>query len=189
MSGRAAADMRAGIIIQGTRPCTGPERELDRGDTLHIRTEIKRMMITYLIAGALLSLSSITLAGAIIDSQPVDSAVLQLDYSTINETIARYPFFVLVIHKPLCNPCERMEAAIHELSLELEDQAAFGMINGKNNPLAEKRYNVTGHPTLLVFENGTLVERSEGFASKRYIVERLRLAKPDLNTSQVTYNQ
>ncbi len=121
------------------------------------------------------------------DSQPVDSTVLQLDDSTINETLARYLFSVLDVNKPVCDPCQRMEAAVHELSVELGDQAVFGMMHGPNNSLVEERYNVSGYPTLLVFENGSPVERSEGFASKRYIVDRLRLAKPELNTSLIAY--
>jgi thiol-disulfide isomerase/thioredoxin len=80
-----------------------------------------------------------------------------------------------------------MKAAIFDLSTELSGQAAFGMIDGKKNQKIERRYNITSYPTLLVFENGTLVDRKEGFASKKYIVDGLRRVKPDLNTSSVTY--
>ena len=121
------------------------------------------------------------------DSLPSDGMIPELNDSTVNDTLAMYPFFILDVYEPLCNPCQRMKAAIFELSLELSGQAAFGMIDGKKNQKTDRGYNISSYPTLLVFENGTLVDRREGFASKRYIVDGLRRVKPDLNTSRVTY--
>jgi len=121
------------------------------------------------------------------DSQPSDGMIPELNDSTVNDTMAMYPFFILDVHKPLCDPCQRMKATIFELSLELRGQVAFGMIDGKKNHKTDRGYNITSYPTLLVFENGTLVDRREGFASKKYIVDGLRMVKPDLNTSRVTY--
>ena len=112
---------------------------------------------------------------------------LELNDSTVNETIALYPFFILDIYKPLCNPCKRMKQAIDEPSIELGSQATFGMIDERYNQTTESCYNITGHPTLLVFLNGTLVDKMQGFASKKYIVDRLQLMNPGLNTSAVTF--
>ncbi len=157
---------------------------------MQINISIKRIITVYLIASALLALSATNPAmAADYDSQPVDSAVLQLDDSTINETLARYPFFVLDVYKPLCNPCQRMETAVHELSVELGDQAVFGMMHGPDNPLTEERYNVTGYPTLLVFDNGTLIDKSTGFASKKYIVDSLHTMKKDLDINRATFSE
>lgn len=54
-------------------------------------------------------------------------------------------------YKPLCSPCQRIKAAITalsvELSVELKDQAAFGMIDTGNNPRTDEGYNITAYPS------------------------------------------
>lgn len=49
--------------------------------------------------------------------------------------------------KPICSPCQRIKAAITALSVELKDQAAFGMIDAGNNPLTDEGYNITAYPS------------------------------------------
>lgn len=140
--------------------------------------------IIYALLCALLALSW---AASAADASADSGIVLELNDSTVNETIALYPFFVLDVYKPLCNPCQRMKQAVNELSIELGSQAAFGMIDGSLNQTIEQGYNITSYPTLLVFLNGTLIDRMEGFASKKYIVDRLQMKNPGLNTSAVAY--
>jgi len=135
------------------------------------------------LAGAALAASSASAA----DAMDASGLIQELNDSTVNDSIAQYPFFVLDVYKPICNPCERMKAAIDELSTELGSQVVFGTINGRYNQLTERRYNITGHPTLLIFKNGTLVDEMQGFASKKYIVDRLQLIDPGLNTSAVIF--
>jgi thioredoxin 1 len=144
------------------------------------------LITKYLIMTALLALSVAGSATAAVDPETNTSLVLELNDSTVNSTVARYPFFILDVTKSTCGPCQRMKAAISELSLELGGQAAFGMIKGIENNITTERYNITTYPTLLIFENGTLVKKSEGFASKGYVLDTLRRLKPGLNTSRVT---
>ena len=146
--------------------------------------------VAYALLCALLALSwaaSAAPSTPAADAEASSGIVLELNDSTVNETIALYPFFVLDVYKPLCNPCQRMKQAVNELSIELGSQAAFGMIDGSLNQTIERGYNITSYPTLLVFLNGTLVDRMGGFASKKYIVDRLKLKNPGLNTSAVAY--
>ena len=130
---------------------------------------------------------SIAIPAAPSAGAPNATIVLKLNDSTANDSISRHPFFILDVYKPICNPCDRMKAAIDELSTELGAQASFGTIDGKKNQRTESEYNITTYPTLLVFENGTLVDKIEGFASKKYIVDRLHMKNRDLNVSSVIY--
>lgn len=145
-----------------------------------------KLIPKYLIIAALLALSVTGSATTATDPQENAGAVLELNDSTVDSTVAKYPLFILDVTKSTCGPCQRMKAAISELSLELSEPVAFGMIKGTENNITTERYNITTYPTLLIFENGTLVKMSKGFASKGYIVDTLRRLKPDLNTSRVT---
>ena len=158
---------------------------------MHSPPEIRQIYpVIYALLCALLALSwaaSAAPSTLAADAGASSGIVLELNDSTVNETVALYPFFVLDVYKPLCNPCQRMKQAVNELSIELGSQAAFGMIDGSLNQTIERGYNITSYPTLLVFLNGTLVDRMGGFASKKYIVDRLKLKNPGLNTSAVAY--
>lgn len=160
---------------------------------IRLRSKCTKVYTAYTITGALLcvllALSGAALADpSVLAAGSMDGSVSirEMNDSTVNDSIAQHPFFVLDVYKPLCNPCERMKAALDELSTELGSQVVFGIVNGINNQRTERSYNITSYPTLLVFDNGTLVDRMEGFASKRYIVDRLSLKKPELNTSRVS---
>jgi thioredoxin 1 len=120
------------------------------------------------------------------DTQQNISMIFELNDSTVNSTLDLYPFFILDCYKPGCDPCERMNATLSELSIELKDQMAFGRINAKKNIRTAEIYNITSYPTLLLFDNGTMLQRTVGFGSKSGIVSSLRTLKPDLNTSLVT---
>jgi thioredoxin 1 len=140
--------------------------------------------IALIVLAALLAPCS---AMALADPQSNASKILELNDSTLNSTLAIYPFFILDCYEPGCNPCQRMNATLSELSLELGVQAAFGRINAKENSKTAEAYNVTTtYPTLLIFKNGTLVQKDEGFGSKAGIVGNLRRLNPNLNTSHVT---
>jgi thioredoxin 1 len=145
-----------------------------------------KLIPKYLIIAALLALSVTGSATTATDPQTNTSMILELNDSTVNSTVALYPLFILDVTKSTCGPCMRMKAAISELSIELSGPAAFGVIKGIENNITAERYNITTYPTLLIFDNGTLVKKSEGFASKGYIVDTLRRLKPELNTSRVT---
>lgn len=144
----------------------------------------------YLVMNIFLALSAAvpTIASiASADFQPDGGIVLELNDSTVDGALREYPFLIIDVYKPACDPCRRMLAALQELSTELAGQAVFGLINGKENQVTHRGYNISSYPTLLIFENATLADRREGFASKSYIVDNLRRVKPDLNTSRVSY--
>jgi thioredoxin 1 len=137
-----------------------------------------------IVLAALLAPCSAT---AVADPQSNASMILELNDSTLNSTLAIYPFFILDCYEPGCDPCQRMNATLSELSLELGGQAAFGRINAKENSKTAEAYNVTTtYPTLLIFKNGTLVQKDVGFGSKAGIVGKLQRLNPNLNTSLVS---
>lgn len=135
------------------------------------------------ISVALLAIGSATAAN---NHQLNKSNILELNDSTLNSTLVRYPFFILDCYEKGCEPCQRLNSSIHELSADLGGQAAFGMIDVGKNTATAKRYNITSYPTLLIFENGSLAATSVGFGSKAGIADTLTRLKPDLNTANIT---
>lgn len=152
---------------------------------MYIKRLLMHLLLTALIA-LLVPCSAISSADA---EQSDAGTIMELNDSSINITLARYPFFVLEGYKPGCEPCQRMNASLSELSIELGGQIAFGRINAPLNRKTAERYDITSYPTLLVFENETVIDKKKGFGSKSRIVFNLHKLKPDLNISLVALEE
>ena len=111
--------------------------------------------------------------------------IFELNDSLVNSTISRYPFFALDGYAPWCEPCKEMNATLYLLSSELNGQIAFGTVDIENNTKTAQRYNITKYPTLLIFKNGTYIDRRGGFGTESEIVDTLKRWMPGLNTSQL----
>lgn len=123
------------------------------------------------------------------DSNNSSDLIKEVTDYTVNNTISDYPFFVLDCYVPWCEPCIDMKAALHNLSSDLDGQVTFGMINVEENSRAAANYNITHFPTLLIFENGILVNTQIGYGSESELVESLKILKPDLNIGNTELNK
>ncbi|HOF13456.1 MAG TPA: thioredoxin family protein [Spirochaetota bacterium] len=72
----------------------------------------------------------------------------------------------VVVHfwAPWCRPCMRQNAVLENLS-KSSSQAKFVTINADENQQIVKRYNIDAIPTILLFENGKVIEKMAGFQS------------------------
>ena len=64
-----------------------------------------------------------------------------------------------------CGPCKMLSPVVDELSEELTD-VTFYKLNVDESDEVVRKYNVMSIPTLLVFENGELKNKSVGFKNK-----------------------
>ena len=111
--------------------------------------------------------------------------ISELNDSTVNGALNEFPLFVLDCYVPQCGPCTVANSTLAELSGELNAQVAIGRINVKENNVTKNKYKITGYPTLLIFKNGTLVDKQIGFRSKLELVDLLKKSKPGLDVSHV----
>lgn len=145
-------------------------------------------VIIYLLLVSLAAFSPIIASTAYLQSSSniSNGLIPELNDSIVNSTIAKYPFFALDCYVPWCEPCKEMNATLNQLSNELDGQIAFGTIDVENNSQVAQRYNITHYPTLLIFNNGTLIDTQVGFGSKSEIVDIFKLLRPGLNISRVS---
>jgi len=68
-----------------------------------------------------------------------------------------------------CGPCKMLAPVFHELAEEMGDVDFFNADVDENQELLGK-YGIQGVPTVLIFKNGTVADRSVGFQDK----EKLR---------------
>ena len=66
-----------------------------------------------------------------------------------------------------CGPCRMVGPVIDEISSEYEGKAVVGKVDVDANQEFAAKYGVRNIPTVLVFQNGEVVERQVGVAPKK----------------------
>ena len=75
---------------------------------------------------------------------------------------------------PWCGPCRAVAPVIDELANEFDGKVKVGKLNVDDNPATPQEYQVSSIPTVLVFQNGEVVERFAGVRAKEDYAEALR---------------
>ena len=113
------------------------------------------------------------------------SGIFEVNDTTLNSSIDNHPVFILDCFAPWCEPCILLNTTIHKLAIDLDGQIAVGQIDMDYNKRTEEMYNITGYPTILVFENRKLVDRQLGNLSEQELIDALTRVDPNLNTSSI----
>lgn len=71
---------------------------------------------------------------------------------------------------PWCGPCQMLLPVIEELAGEVKD-AKICKVNVDEEPALAERYSVMTIPTLMVFKNGNMAEKSIGVIPKEQILK------------------
>ena len=70
-----------------------------------------------------------------------------------------------------CAPCKQISPILEEISQEKIKKIQIAKVNIDENPNTPTKYNVRGIPTLMIFNNGKLVDTKVGSIPKSLIVE------------------
>jgi thioredoxin 1 len=102
--------------------------------------------------------------------------VLELTDANFDETVAKSPVLLVDFWAPWCGPCKMIAPIIEEIANELAGSVTVAKVNVDMAPGIAGAHRVTAIPTLMIFKNGVLLERSTGFASKAALLEKLKAA-------------
>lgn len=96
---------------------------------------------------------------------PVD-----VDDGSLDGALKIYSPFVLDCWEIGCRPCQLIDAKISQMAEDFKGKMVFGKLCIDGNPHTMSRYGVSRTPTLLVFNNSTLVYKHVG----NYPLEELK---------------
>ena len=99
-------------------------------------------------------------------------------------TTANFEAEVLKADKPVlvdfyadwCGPCKMMAPVVESLAEELDGVAYVGKLNVDENEEIAMKYSVMTIPTLMVFKNGTMVNKVIGVQPKKAVEKMIREA-------------
>lgn len=100
--------------------------------------------------------------------------VLELNDSNFDQTVSSASALLVDFWAPWCGPCRMIAPVIEELAKELAGKVTVAKVNVDEAPNVSAAQRVTAIPTLMIFKNGALVERTTGLASKAALLEKLQ---------------
>ncbi len=98
---------------------------------------------------------------------------IELTYEKFEEEVMRSDKPVLVdFWATWCGPCRMLGPVIAKIAEERDDVKVC-KVNVDDEPLLAQQFNVMNIPTVLVFRNGELVNKSVGFKPMQQILDLL----------------
>ncbi|KYK29974.1 thioredoxin [Thermoplasmatales archaeon SG8-52-1] len=98
---------------------------------------------------------------------------LTITDADIEEAVKKYDTVVVDCWAPWCGPCRMVGPVIEELAKEMQGKVVFGKLNVDENPVTSSKHRIMSIPTLLVFKNGSLVDRLVGAYPKEELKRKL----------------
>lgn len=93
--------------------------------------------------------------------------------SVFNEEVINKKGIVLVdVYATWCGPCKMLSPIVDNVAEEVTDIDVAKIDVDENNEVAQK-YGVMSVPTLLLFKDGELMDKSIGFQSKEQILDMI----------------
>ena len=72
-----------------------------------------------------------------------------------------------------CGPCKMVDPIIKQLAGEWEGRVKVVKCDADQNPEVLMQYGIMGIPTVMLFKDGKMVERSSGYLPKDKLVNKL----------------
>ena len=66
-----------------------------------------------------------------------------------------------------CGPCKQIAPILEEIAEEYASKLTIGKIDVDENPETPSKYQVRGIPTMILFDNGDIVDTRVGVSSKK----------------------
>jgi len=95
---------------------------------------------------------------------------VELTTSTYGEFI-KNEYVLVDVWAPWCGPCRQISPIVDQISLEFMEQLQVGKLNADENRDILVELGVRNIPTLLLFKNGEVIERSVGMTTKEKLAE------------------
>ncbi|QDV85820.1 thioredoxin [Planctomycetes bacterium TBK1r] len=107
--------------------------------------------------------------------KPSNAGVLPLSEANFVDTVLNAGKPVLVdFYADWCGPCRMMAPVVEEIATSTNDQIMVGKLDVDANPAAAAHFKVKSLPTMLIFNNGEVVDRVIGVTSKDELMSRLQ---------------
>lgn len=105
-------------------------------------------------------------------------SVMKITSKNFEEEVSKSELPVLLdFWASWCGPCRMVSPIVDEVANELEGKAKVGKINVDEEQELAQAFSIMSIPTLVVINNGKLVNQLVGVRSKQEIIEMIEKSK------------
>ncbi|MEF8832705.1 MAG: thioredoxin [Candidatus Thermoplasmatota archaeon] len=90
-----------------------------------------------------------------------------------DDFVEKYDVALIDFWAEWCGPCKRLGPIIEELAEEMQGDVAFGKLNVDENKAKSSEFSVSSIPTMIIFNEGEVVDKMIGALPKEDIEEKL----------------
>ncbi|MCS7228763.1 MAG: thioredoxin TrxA [Candidatus Kryptonium sp.] len=100
--------------------------------------------------------------------------IIELNDQNFEDEVLKSDKLVLVdFWAEWCAPCRMIAPIVEEIANEYADRLKVGKLNVDYNPKTAMKYGIMSIPTLLLFQNGRVIEQIVGAMPKKNLLARL----------------
>lgn len=89
------------------------------------------------------------------------------------DTFIKEGVILVDIFAEWCGPCKQIAPIVDDISIEYQDRAKVGKLDADDNSEIVAKLSVRNIPTILIFKDGEIVEKTVGMVSKAQLAELL----------------
>jgi len=101
------------------------------------------------------------------------SMPVRVSEDDFDKVVERFPVVVIDCWAPWCMPCLMVSPVVAELTKDYVGKIVFCKLNVDENRAVAVKYEIQSIPTLMVFQNGELVDRIIGAMPKRQLEDQI----------------
>ena len=99
-------------------------------------------------------------------------STIQISDDTFEENVIKKGQPIIVdFWAEWCGPCKQIVPILEEISDEYSGKITIGKLDVDENPETPGKFQIRGIPTMLLFNNGELIDTKVGMSSKADLTE------------------
>ena len=103
-----------------------------------------------------------------------EGKVMELNGSNFeNEALKQKGYVLVFVHLTDCPACQASEPVVESIAKKMKGQVKFGKLNYDENPGVVRGYGVSVAPTFLLFKDGKVISKIEGYGKEEDLTHKI----------------